>query len=256
MICSKDDSGVCCGVCDYKTPTGYDVIAVIPCFGRFPLLDQTVSRLVNKNKVKVILVGDEKGVADIASKYNQEFCSYPNTTLGAKWNFGFQAARKHNPKAVLFVGSSDWVEDDFMLKTLPFLETHEMVGTLGCYLLDIHTTRGKRLVHWPGYGKGPRAHEPIGIGRVISRSALDKMNWEPFDPQRQNSMDWTMYNKVLQNGGQIKIVDAKSMAISTNLWLNKHQFEEHWKGRMPSERMAPDEFISNYFPEANKIHGT
>lgn len=233
----------------------YNVIAVIPCFGRFPLLRQTVSRIINKNRVKVLLVGHEKQVEQIAKEYKCHYLFHDNTKLGQKWNAGFQYAKHLNPDAVLFVGSSDWVSDNWVSETMPLLKDYEMVGTLGCYLLDLSTVKPMRLVYWAGYGEGERATEPIGIGRLISKRALNKMNWSPFDPLKDNSMDWQMWRKVLDNGGTVKIVDQesiKSVSISTNLWPQKHQFEQHWKSVLKSDKQEPAPFVSKYFPEANK----
>lgn len=244
MNCPKDDIGTCCGKCPHN------VVAVIPCFGRFPLLRETVNRLVNKNRVKVILVGHENGVKDIAKEFDVDFFNYPNVALGEKWNAGFKHARTLKPEAVLFVGSSDWVEDNWVERSLIQLQQYEMVGTLGCYLLDVKIPGGRRLVHWPGYGKGERKEEPIGIGRMISARILDKFNWEPFDSTKNHSMDWQMWHNVLNNGGKVKILEGKTLSISTNMWPNKHRFEEHWKGPLKSNRMEVNGFLNEYFPEA------
>lgn len=249
MACSKDDSGTCCGRCLHN------VIAVVPCFGRFPLLRLSVERLIKKNRVKVLLVGHEPEVEKIAKETNSYFLHYPNTKLGEKWNAGFQYARQFKPDAVLFVGSSDWLSDNWVDVSVNQLGNYDMVGTLGCHLLDIRYPNKKRLVYWPGYGEGERENEPIGIGRLISARALDKMDWQPFDSHKDNSMDWQMWQKVLRHG-KVKIMDdnqIKSMAISTNKWPNKHRFEEHWVGPLKSIRMEPEPFISKYFPESNNI---
>jgi hypothetical protein len=134
-----------------------------------------------------------------------------------------------------------------------------MVGTLGCYLLDIKYPNRKRLLYWPGYGEGPRKDEPIGIGRLISANALNRMDWTPFDSDKDNSMDWQMWQKVLLNG-KVKVIEGdqiKSMALSTNKWENKHSFEQHWRATTEPLKSVimnnTDEFINTFFPEANNI---
>lgn len=244
MICPNDDSAACCGKC------AFNVVAVIPCFGRFALLRQTVNRLVNKNRVKVLLVGHENEVMKIARDFDVHFLYHENKLLGEKWNAGFRHAKTLNPEAVLFVGSSDWVENTWVERCLTELKEFDMVGTLGCYLLDIKAPRGRRLVHWPGYGRGERKEETIGIGRMISARILDKFNWEPFDSKKDNSMDWQMWQNVLNHGGKVKVIEGRNMAISTNIWPNKHKFAEHWAGQLRSQRMEPDSFLREYFPEA------
>jgi len=253
MICPNDDLGKACEPCICK----YRVIAVIPCFGRFKLLQRTLERLYSVNGItKVVMVGHEPEVKEIAHKTNSHYVHHKNEPLGLKWNAGFLAARELKADAVLFVGSSDWIDAEWLPEALRYLPEYDMIGRLDCYLLDINTiSKIKRLVHWPGYGHGVRSEEPIGIGRVISARVLDKIHWRPFNDHKDNSMDWFMYDAVLQNSGKIKLMDkGKSMAISTNLWPNKHQFESHWKGReLPSHKIqGPDmnDFLEKNFPDA------
>ena len=259
MICPNDDLGKQCENCTCK----YKTVAVIPCFGRFQLLEKTVERLYKVNGItKVVLVGHEKQVKDIADKTDSHFVEHANIPLGRKWNAGFKAASLFNPDAVLFVGSSDWISEHWMPTALKYLKDFDMIGKLGCHLLDIHTINGKRLVEWPGYGAGPRKTEPIGIGRVISARALHKIHWEPFENDKDNSMDYFMYKRVLDQGGNIKIMEENvySMAISTNLWPNKHMFQEHWKNKLPSKKYNADDmrqFLENNFKEAlNLFNGS
>lgn len=253
MSCPNDDLGNICLNCTCR----YRTVAVIPCFGRFKLLEKTVDRLYKVNKItKVILVGHEPQVRRIADLSNSIFVNHKNSPLGRKWNAGFQAAKIYGSDAVLFVGSSDWISENWLSEALKHLPEYDLIGRLDCYLLDINTHTGKRLVHWPGYGHGVRSEEPIGIGRVISARVLNKIDWRPFDDTRDNSMDWFMYDAVLKHSGKVKLMDNDtfSMAISTNAWPNKHKFEEHWNNRLPSKRIAEvNEFIRSNFPEAENI---
>jgi hypothetical protein len=252
MNCSKDDLGITCDNCICK----YKVVAVIPCLGRYKLLKKTIERLYKVNRVtKVVLIGEERQVERIAAETGSIYLRHTNSPLGKKWNAGFIEARKLNPDAILFVGSSDWISEDWLTEALKHLKDHDLIGRLDCYLLDFNTISGKRLVYWPGYGQGVRSEEPIGIGRVISARILDKIDWKPFNDDRDNSMDWFMYEAVLNNQGTVKIMDnGKSMAISTNLWGNKHQFEQHWSGKeLPSTKIKGEEmnsFLVNNFPES------
>lgn len=254
-VCVQDDLGVQCHDCTCR----YRTVAVIPCFGRFRLLEKTVERLYKVNRItKVVLMGHEPGVKNIADKTNSVFVHHKNNPLGRKWNAGFEAARKLRPDAVLFVGSSDWISANWMPEALKHIKDYDLIGRLDCYLYDINTIGKNRLVHWPGYGHGVRAEEPIGIGRVISARVLDKINWKPFDDSRDNSMDWFMYDAVLKHSGKIKLMDNDtfSMAISTNHWPNKHSFEAHWRNKLPSRKIESskmNEFIENNFPEALRI---
>lgn len=207
----------------------------------------------------VICVGSE-AERKVCEEAGAKFYEYKNHPLGEKWNYGFLKAREFNPFAVLFVGSSDWVSDNWVEKCKPHLVENGMVGKAGCHFLDI-SIRRKRLVYWPGYLHGgnkkehwERRNEPIGGGRMIAARVLDKINWTPFDNRFDNSLDWMMYTKTLKCREKVKIIDDPTMhimAISTDKWINKHQFQDHWSNKMPSEKIVnKNRFLGEHFPEA------
>lgn len=239
------------------------VAAVIPVKGRHSLLKQTISRLLNKNKLGVVLCVGDADEREVCKSYGAEFVEHANHPLGAKWNHGFKALQRYNPSSVLFVGSSDWVSDNFTQTLEPYLDEYGLVGKAGCHFLDI-SRNGNRLVYWPGYAAAGetsedhklRKDEPIGGGRMISARVLDKIGWQPFDSHKNNSLDWAMYNKTLNVGEKVGLItdDVHIMAISTDRWNNKHVFEDHWRGKLPSERIKnPDNFLNLYFPEAYSV---
>lgn len=257
MSCTWDDMAVKCENCHCDKPR---IIAVIPCFGRFSLLRFNVNRLYSVNGIyKVILVGHEQEVQKIADETNSIFVHQENKPLGLKWQVGFKEAKKLNPHAVLFVGSSDLISKDWLKESYKYLKDFDMVGKLGCHFMDINTQSGKRLVFWPGYKVGVRSKETIGIGRLISARILDKMNWEPFDVNKNYSMDGQMQAQVLRHEGKIKIMedDVQAISISTNLWTNLHQFEQHWNNLLPSEKIIGEQmtnFLETYFPDIKNLN--
>src|SRR5688572_33434172 len=95
-------------------PTPYKVVAVIPVHGRVPLLPYTIKRLIQKNDCKVICVGDGLHEKQVCEQSGAVWVPFKNSPLGAKWNAGFVAAKRFNPDAVLYVGSSDWVCNDWI----------------------------------------------------------------------------------------------------------------------------------------------
>jgi hypothetical protein len=234
-----------------------NIVAAIPVHGRHPLLKYTIKRLLTKCGVsRVVCVGGKED-RSTCEKYGANFIHSTNYPLGAKWNKAFQGAKAFDPDAILFVGSSDWVTDNWCKEMYPLLESSYMVGKLGCHLLDIRQNF-YRLVYWPGYKKGTRTHdrrrddEPIGIGRLLSRDFLKKIQYTPFNNNQDASLDWTMYQKA---GNYVGLYhgDAHSMAISTDKWGNKHNFNHHYTGKLPSKRLRPADFCDKYFPEYKLI---
>jgi len=230
-------------------------IACIPVHGRLPLLHHTITRLLTKNGVsEVVCAGITDEEKETCERAGAIFIRHENQPLGKKWNATFQVAGEHDPDNILFVGSSDWVSDNWMPVMSDHMDQYDMVGLAGFYLADIGTQY--RVCYWAGYGRGPRANEPIGIGRVISGRSLKKMNWMPFDDSKSNSMDWTMFNNVMRGGGRVKVLQTdaiKSLSISCPMWGNMHVFDDHWSGKLPSEKILDHRFLHTHFPEAFKI---
>jgi hypothetical protein len=236
----------------------FKVVAVIPVKERLELLPLTISRLYRKNGVdRVICVGDGLKEKAICMEAGAIWVNHVNYPLGAKWNAGFKVARGLKPDAVLYVGSSDFVCDDWIEIMRPYTERHHFVGVAGNHYIDVQEQI--RVVNWLGYN-GERSNESIGIGRLISSSLLDKIGWQPFDDKKDNSMDRCMKEKCAKLGiHDFFVKDSRLLAASISVnpkhWVNKHNFEHHWQGIIPRSVKMFDsqEFINQHFPEANQL---
>ena len=242
----------------------FRVVACLAVHGRLPLLKHTIERLYKKNGCyKVVCAGDGQEEKKLCESLGAIWTPRRNKPLGMKWNSAFQRAKDFNPDAVLYVGSSDWICDDWIHIMRPHVEKHGFAGVPGCSLIDIGETL--RAVHWTGY-KGyrtDRENETIGSGRMLSRRLLDAIDWTPFDPVLHNSLDWSMKVISWKKGiTDFMVYDdrLKSLSFSTSgpyKWpkdqKNKHDFEMHWNNLIPSEKINAQEFAGKYFPEVNLI---
>ncbi len=224
--------------------------APIPVFGRFPLVRLTISRLIRQGVIPII-IGHEREAMQIAEEFNIEFIPMSNDPLGNKWNSGFMACKSYNPDGVIFMGSSDWCSDDYLELVADAINDFAFIGMLGCHFADVSDE--VRLVHWPGYLKGQRQYEPIGIGRVLRSDMLAGMNWAPFDPRLSSGLDWSMYLKAIRLIDNLAVIkdeekDIRLLSISTNKWSNKHKFSDHWDGALKSTHMN-NELLKNNFEE-------
>jgi hypothetical protein len=84
---------------------------------------------------------------------------------------------------------------------------------------------------------------------------LKALDWQPFESRLDNSLDYSMVNRVKKAAGKVLLVrddTVRSMSVSCNLWPNKHSFECHWQNRLPSKKIEVDELLT-WFPEARQI---
>jgi hypothetical protein len=231
----------------------FKVLAVIPVLGRLPLLKFTIERLYRKNHIyKVICVGSSKDERQLCESLGALWVDYKNVPLAEKWNRGFQETKQYDPDACVFVGSSDWISDNWIAEMKPHLQQYDLIGTHGCHFLHLGN-KENQLCYWPGYHK-QRKGESIGIGRLLSRSLLDKLHFKPFNDQLHNSLDGSMQQRSSEVAGRLHVVGThliKSVSISTDLWENKHKFSEHWTNLLPSQKIEDvDNWIEINFPEA------
>jgi len=232
----------------------FKVVAVIPVHERLELLPLTIGRLYKKNRVDtVICVGDGIKEKAICIESGAMWVDHVNKPLGRKWNAGYLAAKSLHPDAVLYTGSSDWISEDWIHVMKPHVQAHHIVGVAGCQFIDVRERI--RAVEWHGY-TGDRENETIGIGRMISAELLDRIQWQPFDNIKDNSMDRCMKEKCEKIGVKeyfVRDERLKAASISTNKWVNKHVFEHHWSGAIPSEKIFDKRFIIQQFPEVNDL---
>ena len=236
------------------------IVAVIPVHGRLPLLEITIRRLYRKNKIdKVICVGDNPDDKTLCKKAGAAWCEHKNKPLGEKWNAGFVFAKEHyDPDYVLYVGSSDWVSDNWIPVTLEFLQANDfdVVGKPDYNML--HYGKELFMCHWTGYPSGSwRENEPIGIGRILSKKFLDKIGWQPFESFLDASMDWCMVQKLIKipghRFGSFNSVEIQSLSLSCDAWDNMHKVSVRADLPNTYRIYQPKAFLKMWFPEALEL---
>jgi hypothetical protein len=232
------------------------VISVVPVSGREPLLNKTIGRLINQCH-SVVVAGHTESER-IACKGAEFIMCDSGTPLGLKWNLCIELAMKETPDAILIMGSSDMISDNWIEELYPYLENYDMVGTSGIHFLDVQPHNRFGLYHWKGYTKD-REGEPIGTGRLISARAIMKMGCKAFYPTINNSLDYSTME--LLNFTGIKCLDyplnsnVKALSISTFAWGNKHNFEGLRHDSASTDIQDAEPFVNEYFSDAANVFG-
>jgi len=231
----------------------YKTAAAVPVLGRLPLVEQTINRLKYVNKIDhIVCVCSNEQDELFCKKLPCDVIQHPNKPLAAKWNAGWEyLMSQYSPDYYVFVGSSDWLSENWLDVCIPLLKKYDAVGKLDMYLFDLGEQEN-RLCYWPGY-IGVRSGDTIGIGRVLTKQLVEKMNGRPFRDDLDNCLDWSMTEQIKHLKGKLHTIEGdeiKSLSLSCYLWNNKHHFAHHWDGVLPSSRIdLHKEFMCEYFPE-------
>jgi hypothetical protein len=237
------------------------IIACIPVYGRRELVKLTIERLYKVNKVfKVICSGDNPLDKEVCEKAGAEWVTVPNSPLGRKWNAAIKEAEKYRPDAVLFVGSSDWLSENWLPEATKYISEADIIGKTDCYFSQIYANGEIKSIYWGGYiQESGRLGEPIGIGRLFSQRCLDRLDWKPIDPFIENGIDYSTLHNILKVGGVVKNIENDemiSLSIGTYQWENKHKFES--ESSYPTSKIlneSDNEKIKSLFPELTQIFG-
>ena len=114
-----------------------------------------------------------------------EFALSPNEPLSDKFNAGFRALRAFDVDVAIVVGSDDFATTDFVEALLrKHRSGAHFVVPSGLYALCADTGEACFM---------DRPH--IGTGRLLSRSLLDKLGWQPY-PAAQNYVNGNMCQRI------------------------------------------------------------
>jgi len=243
------------------------IISVIPVSGRQQLLPYTLGRLYEINKIShVICIGSEED-REICESTGAEFIQCDNIPLGAKWNMGYLAAKERKPDAVLHMGSSNLVSDNWIPLMTQFIEKHMMAGKPDFNIL--HWER-REILRWWGYPKqkfkfkhrllpkahqaflkaGGRAIEPVGLGRLLRADFLDAYKWQPFHDEAQRGLDMLMMKRLSDIQGSYMLVKDPSiqgLKITSDKWSNINTFDAYKTFDTVERIITPIEFLSFWF---------
>ena len=149
-----------------------------------------------------------------------------NHPLGVKMNAAANLARKLSPEYCLMVGSDDIIGISLMEKYYELIQRGVGYGYLtDCYFFD---TRTKRGLYWGGYVKNFNRGKGAGIGRLISKSVLDRLNWLCWPPGYDRVLD-TAFDKQIDRINcskvEINLKRDKVFALDIKSSLNMTPFD-------------------------------
>lgn len=165
------------------------------CWQRHAVLQACLNNWTELGAVEIIAAYSPEDVKGgrILRDHGCRTVSAPNH-LAEKFNAATRLASETTCDYFLHMGADDMVDGALWEAYNRFTGNH--MALTDWYFHNVPTNETR---YWPGY-VGPRAGEPIGAGKLVSRDALEAIGWEPFINNRDNSLDFDQHHKLKAAG--------------------------------------------------------
>ena len=188
-----------------------NTIVILTCIWKRPKLTRIVlshyralkKELKDVMNLELVAVGSEGEKSQNICEENEfNYFEYKNQPMSEKWNFGLQMTKKINPDAVVIVGSDDLIDTNLLkFYDQKLKQGYMMVGIKDFYIYD---SEKRKLAYWRGYGELNDAHrmnETIGLARCLSRTLLDKLDFNIWnDLNISRNLDGAMTTRLKEVG--------------------------------------------------------
>lgn len=188
--------------------------------------------------IQVLAVASEPEMIPLCEKYNMFVVSHENLPLGKKKNFGLQAAKSFDFDYLMEIGSDTLVLTELLDQYKEYIGVYHFFGIGDAAFIDSETQSCRRVVGASTYGGG----------RMISRTALEAMNWRIWPDNLNKGLDNASVFKIAREGGfwyqQIKsgevplVFDVKS---DVNIWPFNHLIGKDYDVNQLLERLSESE---------------
>lgn len=164
------------------------------CFNKMPFIKKVVVYSLTKD--------NQRHRKDVLLE-----CKYENAPLSFKWEKAISILKNIDFTHVIIMGSDDYVDE----KTFQFIREncldYDVMG-----FTDLFIEQGGGLYYWPGY-KNERHLEPIGAGRVYSRSFLEKLGFSLYRIAASSGLDRMAWGVVKANTTNIGIFSLRDKGL-------------------------------------------
>jgi hypothetical protein len=147
-----------------------------------------------------IAVTDEMINRRLAEDCGFEVVSHPNTPLSDKHNAGARALRGR-VDALVVLGSDGWICDRLPDVWDAQLESAPVVGVIDTWQVCTHRWDA---LYYPGYPTRRRG-EPMGAARGLRSDVLDALDWAPWAPGKDKSLDFSMLARIQAHPFAIRV---------------------------------------------------
>lgn len=244
MICANDDAGTCCGKC-------FNPIVLIATHERKFITTKNIELLKKQTVVpKIALVVSNTDEIEFYKQFDVSVIHHPNLPLGAKWQAGVNAVSKMLPNPLVILGSDDILIYNYIETVLHKMKQgFDFIGTDAWYTYNVESNR----IYENKY-INRNENRPIGSGKAMSLSLLNKMHWKVFDASARNGLDDRSYIQALSVKANTYIIKTPEILAIKGKWVTMNPAEAYLKSPNINVKKANMDILT-LFGYDYRVHG-
>lgn len=237
MICSKDDSGVCCGICEYNP------VVVIATHERIEITTKNINSLKLQHPTpKIVVICSTQEELEYYKALGVSVALEPNKPLGRKWQCGVHIAKNLNANPMIILGSDDLISNDFFKKTFNKLnEGYEFIGCTEWITWDVKNNKYYHCKY-----QNANKDYPIGSGKVYSKSLLKKINYKVFDPKADRKLDDQGHRMIVANNANVYLFREPLVLAVKGGWNEMNKVEAYLRTPNIKPEVIDNKFLKNF----------
>jgi len=232
------------------------IVCVIPIYERSAIAVETLKLFKQQSfpLYEIIAVGSTPNDKITAEKAGVTFLEYANAPLSNKVQYGIDSAREREPDAILTTGSDSWPTNSFCEMMAGHLDQGvDLVGKTRSYSCKVNPKQPLEILEHTY----KRRKDPIGGGRLLSKKALDLIDWQVYRPGLNKGLDGASYQTLTTNIKNLKVLianndtEAFSMDVKSTLWKTITPFMKIKRARHDlhiKNIKSPELWLEKYYP--------
>jgi len=233
------------------------IVCVMPIYKRPAITIKTLELLKKQElPIHIITIGSCDIDRKTAESVGVEYLQRPNRPLSDKWQYGIYYARQYDPEAIMICGSDAWLTTNWCKVAYKYInDGFDMVGKRDFYTCYLAPNKKVEII-----GRTYKTRkDPVGSGRLISKSILNKLNWKLYPSSINASMDGKSFKRLESKNCRLKIITDRDDLIVLSLKSSE------WETITPYTKIAnhgmfknladvgnPADWFNAHFPGAVK----
>lgn len=187
--------------------------------------------------IQVLAVASETEMLPLCEKYNVNVVTHTNLPLGQKKNFGLKAAKQFQFDYLMEIGSDTLILSELLDEYKNEIGVSHFFGVGDAAFIDSETRLCRRVTSASTYGGG----------RMISREALEKMEFRIWPDGFSKGLDNASVMNLARNGYWYKMIkpgefpmvfDIKS---EVNIWPYNHSIGVEYDPEILLSKISAEE---------------